>query len=331
MPERRVSVVIPTFNRRVRLARVLAALNEQTVAPDTFEVIVVDDGSTDGTSEWLGNQRYRYDLRPQRQTNAGPATARNTGVLNASGTLLLFLDDDVVPVPDLVKEHLRSHDAEAADLAVCGPLASLPYYEAPWVAWEQAKVELQYAAMIRGDFQPTFRQFWTGNASVAREHVLGAGLFDTAYLRAEDVELGVRLEQRGVQFRFNPEARGVHHVERSLESWSKAHTSYGRLEVDIMGRLGPEAVMELLAGNFSRLRPSVRWLLVRCVGHPQRHEGATAVLRGFLKSPASKARAVSMPACSLLANLLYWQASSEALGPRRFSEMLRKSRALTDR
>jgi glycosyltransferase involved in cell wall biosynthesis len=325
MSGHRLSVVIPTFNRRERLRRVLDALNEQTVAAGTFDVIVVDDGSSDGTGEWLGNQRYRYGLHAYHQTNAGPATARNTGVLKATGALVLFLDDDVVPAPDLVLEHLRSHDSEPGELAVIGPLASLSHYDDPWVAWEQDKVERQYAAMSRGDFVPTFRQFWTGNASVSRHEVIAAGLFDVDYLRGEDVELGIRLDQRGVKFRFNARARGLHHAERSLASWANAHSSYGRLEVRMLSRLGEDTVLDVLAGNFSRLKPSVRWLVQHCIDSPGRHAGATAALSAFLRSPASGARALSLPACSVLANLLYWRASSEALGPERFSKMVRQS------
>src|SRR5690349_20573388 len=158
----RLSIVLPTFNRRPRLVRVLAALDKQTVAPGTFEVVVVDDGSTDDTAQWLAKTAVNgYTLRHLRQDNAGPAKARNRGVSEARGELILFIDDDVEPTPELVAEHLATH-AEP-DVVALGPLASLDHYSQPWVAWEQAKLEAQYAAMLRGDYEPTFRQFWTGN------------------------------------------------------------------------------------------------------------------------------------------------------------------------
>ena len=96
------------------------------------------------------------------------------------------------------------------------------------MAWEQAKLEAQYAAMSRGDWEPTFRQFWTGNASVAKAPVLAAGGFDPSLRRAEDVELARRLHERGMRFRFNPAARGLHHAERPLSAWMAMHKSYGR-------------------------------------------------------------------------------------------------------
>ena len=77
-----------------------------------------------------------------------------------------------------------------------------------------------------------------GNASLAKIHFASVGGFDRSFPRGEDVELGQRLAARGLKFRFNPAARGLHHAERSLESWSNMHRAYGRLEVQIFQRLG---------------------------------------------------------------------------------------------
>jgi glycosyltransferase involved in cell wall biosynthesis len=319
MPDQRLSVVIPTYNRRARLERVLAALEKQTGVSGDFEVVVVDDGSSDGSSEWLATRRASYALRSLKLPNGGPARARNAGIDAAAGEIVLFIDDDVEPTPSLVAEHLRSHDAER-DVVVIGPLASLPRYEQPWVAWEQAKVEAQYDAMSRGRFEPTFRQFWTGNASVERRHLLAAGKFDPAFLRAEDVELGLRLTNLGLKFRFNANARGLHHAERSLASWEGVQSSYGRLEVEIFGKLGEAELLDILADNWSRVHPSIRTIVVGCIGNPALHSALKKLLHGHLEL----ARRVPVPlmadkACSLLANLMYWQASTAALGPQRTS------------
>lgn len=324
MTTRRLSVVIPTYNRRERLALVLAALERQTTPAGQFEVVVVDDGSTDDTSDWLKQRSTAYVLRSLRLSNGGPARARNAGVEAAEGEIVLFIDDDVVPGPELVAEHLRLHDAEA-DLVVIGPLGSLPRYAQPWVAWEQAKVEEQYRSMERGEWAASFRQFWTGNASVAREHVVAAGGFDVTLLRGEDVELGARLQERGLQFRFNPRARTLHHAERSLESWEGAHASYGKAEVAIFGKFGEDNLLETLSGNWGRLNPMTRWFVFGCLGRPLRHSAARLLLRSHLRV----AQRVPLPllseqVCSVLANLLYWQASSETLGPERAAVVLGK-------
>lgn len=317
MQAKRLSVVIPTFNRRERLERVLVALERQTTPCSEFELVVVDDGSSDGTTDALKSRTTPYTLQALRQDNAGPARARNAGVAAAAGEIILFIDDDVEPVPELIAEHLRMHAAEP-DIVVIGPLASLPHYDQPWVAWEQAKVEAQYRAMERGDWAPGFRQFWTGNASLARRHILDAGGFDPTYLRAEDVELGVRLAERGLGFRFNPAARGLHFAERSLEAWERVHESYGRAEVEIFNKLGPDALLETLAANWQRLNPATRWLVKRCLGHPTRYSAARLVLRSHLQlAKQLRVQLMSEQVCSVLANLLYWDASVAALGPSR--------------
>jgi glycosyltransferase involved in cell wall biosynthesis len=318
MSEPRVSIVMPTFNRRPRLERVLAGLSRQTASSRDFEVIVVDDGSSDDTEEWLAKNRERsYRVQAIRQANAGPARARNAGVAAAQGEILLFIDDDVEPTPELVSEHLRSHNAEA-DVVVIGPLASLEHYAQPWVAWEQAKVEAQYEAMLRGDWECSFRQFWTGNASVAKRHVEAAGGFDPTFLRAEDVELGRRLHERGLRFRFNPNARGLHHAERSLDAWKRMHKSYGALEVQIFGGLGEQELVEVLAGNFSRIHSLSRFLVSRGVEHPRRHAAMVAVLSAWLRvSERANLDLLADQVCGALANLIYWKASAEALGPER--------------
>jgi GT2 family glycosyltransferase len=319
-----VSVVIPTYNRRQRLTRMLGALDKQSVSPDTFEAVVVDDGSSDGTAEFIKGQRYRFALRVISQPNGGPAKARNTGVEAATGTLLLFLDDDVEPTEGLVGEHLRCHESEK-DVVVMGPLASLPHYRQPWVAWEQAKLEAQYEAMVRGDWQPTFRQFWTGNASVAREHVVAVGGFNDAFLRAEDVELGFRLHERGLKFRFNPAARGLHHVERSLEGWMNAHRSYGRLEPSIFAKDGAFEIEKVLGDNWSTLHPATRWLVRRCIDSSPRQKAASFVLCSLLKlEEKTQAPILASQMCGALANILYWRACREEIGMDRAHRIMRR-------
>src|SRR5258707_10281865 len=97
-----LSVVIPTYNRCASLRRLLDALARQTLSADRFEVIVVDDGSSDGTRELLRTLKTPYALVSIEQPNQGPGAARNRGVRAASGDLILFLDDDVVPMDDLL-------------------------------------------------------------------------------------------------------------------------------------------------------------------------------------------------------------------------------------
>src|SRR4051794_27416912 len=106
----RLSVVIPSYDRREALGRCLEALGRQTADPSAFEVVVVLDGSTDGSAEMLAGLRPRHALRVERKANGGVASARNRGLELAAAPVVLFLDDDIVATPGLVEAHLRAHE-----------------------------------------------------------------------------------------------------------------------------------------------------------------------------------------------------------------------------
>ncbi|MGZ7079735.1 MAG: glycosyltransferase family 2 protein, partial [Thermoanaerobaculia bacterium] len=102
------SVVIPTYNRLNMLREVLRALGDQADAPE-FEVIVVDDGSKDGTGATLEAHRPSYPFTFRSQANGGPGRARNHGVTLATGRFVVFIGDDTVPERNFLAEHARVH------------------------------------------------------------------------------------------------------------------------------------------------------------------------------------------------------------------------------
>ena len=226
------SVVIPTYNRLGRLRQVIAALEQQEYPSDAYEVIVISDGSTDGTDAYLEALRSTMRLRWFPQPNRGPAAARNAGVKRAEGEVIVFIDDDVVPEPQLLSEHARSHRDAGQDVVVLGPLLTPEGFEMnPWVRWEQEMLMKQYRALLRVDWPANARQFYTGNASLRRSHILVAGGFDEGFRRAEDVELAYRLADKGLGFVFNIQAAGMHFAERSFRAWLDTAHTYGRNDV----------------------------------------------------------------------------------------------------
>ena len=113
-----VSVVIPTYNRRDVLRDMLMSLARQTLPCERYEVVVVVDGSTDGTWEMLQELETPYQLSSHYQTNAGlgsevfssgVSVARNRGARLAQGQVVLFMDDDLDALPELLEEHARVH------------------------------------------------------------------------------------------------------------------------------------------------------------------------------------------------------------------------------
>src|SRR5438309_8873202 len=108
MPKK-ITVQICSHNRKQLLAKVLASLFDQTFPKEEFEVIVVDDGSTDGTAEMIKGLAAPIDLVYIRQEKEGLSAGRNKGILKAQGEIILFIDDDVIADSNLVGEHVRAH------------------------------------------------------------------------------------------------------------------------------------------------------------------------------------------------------------------------------
>jgi GT2 family glycosyltransferase len=302
------SVVVPTYNRLGRLRHVIAAFERQAYPSDAYEVIVISDGSTDGTDAYLETLQSTMRLRWLTQANQGPAAARNAGVRTAVGEYIVFVDDDVVPEPQLLEEHARSHREAGREVVVLGPLLTPEGFEmAPWVRWEQEMLMKQYRAMLRGDWDATARQFYTGNASLRRSHILDAGGFDEGFRRAEDVELAYRLATNGLEFVFNIKAAGMHFADRSYRAWLDAAYSYGRNDVIFARDRNQKWLLPTIHREFLDRHFLIRSLVRMCSGRSR----LTRLTNLMLKLAADgatllRANAVEEKAYSGLFNLQYY-------------------------
>jgi glycosyltransferase involved in cell wall biosynthesis len=184
-----VSVIVPTFNRAEVLTRTLPCLLEQDLGDDRYEVVLVDDGSTDGTRD-VASASACPALRYHRFDHVGRAAVRNHALRVARGAVLVFVDDDAFVPPGFLAAHLAGH-AGRDDRIVTGPIVMVP--DRP----ERLRVTPPWRGFHRNPFP-------TVNVSVLREHVLAAGGFDERFRLYgwEDVELGTRLERRGLRRRF---------------------------------------------------------------------------------------------------------------------------------
>jgi len=285
-PRTYFSVVVPTYNRLGRLRHLITALEQQAYPSDAYEVIVISDGSTDGTDAYLEAFRSTMRLRWFPQANRGPAAARNAGIQKADGEFIVFIDDDVVPEPQLLGEHARSHHEAGQDVVVLGPLLTPEGFEmAPWVRWEQEMLMKGYRALLRGDWPASARQFYTGNASLRRTHILAAGGFDEGLRRAEDVELAYRLANNGLDFVFNIQAAGMHFAERSFRAWLDAAYTYGRNDVIFARDRNQKWLLSAVHQEFRDRHFFIRSLVRVCRGR----SGLTWIATSALKLAADAA------------------------------------------
>jgi glycosyltransferase involved in cell wall biosynthesis len=262
------------------------ALEQQAYPSDAYEVIVISDGSTDGTNAYLEALRSTIRVRWFSQANRGPAAARNAGIEKASGEFIVFIDDDLVPEPQLLGEHARSHREASRDVVVLGPLLTPEGFQMlPWIRWEQEMLMKQYKAMLRGDWAATARQFYTGNASLRRSHILAAGGFDEGFRRAEDVELAYRLANKGLDFVFNMQAAGMHFAQRSFRAWLDAAYTYGRNDVIFARDRNQKWLLSAIRQEFRDRHFLIRTLVRMCGGRSRR----TRIVSSALKLVADSA------------------------------------------
>jgi glycosyltransferase involved in cell wall biosynthesis len=213
------SVVIPTYNRQPILEKCLQALEHQVFSPDLiagYEVVVVDDGSTDGTVDWLQTATAFPHVKLFLQEHQGPSAARNLGVERAIGDTIIFIDSDLVVTDIFLQAHAialqkayaaaTTNENQPGDLAIAdvpvftyGRVVNTCNFEHP--THEPYKIT---------DFSAAF--FATGNVAIARHWLITAGLFDMGFQLYgwEDLELGVRLKKLGLKLIKCPEAVGYH-------------------------------------------------------------------------------------------------------------------------
>ena len=201
----RFSVVIPTCNRRQTLALTLAAVTAQDWTD--YEVIVVDDGSRDGTADLVRGAFPQVQLLSQ--ANGGPARARNTGLQAARGELVAFTDDDCQVPPDWLSRLAAGFERHPDITGAGGPLLAPAELRRtnPLARYEAYVVQVQYRAQdteVLGGFDCPAGG--TNNMAYRREALTSVGGFDAAfpYPAAEDADLKWRLAQAGARFLYLP-------------------------------------------------------------------------------------------------------------------------------
>ncbi len=230
------SVVVPAYNAARTLDACLQALNTQTAPTDAYEIIVVDDGSRDNTAEIA----QRHGVRLVRQENRGPAAARNRGVAEARGDIVLFTDADCQPLPDWIENMLAPFD----DPAVAGVQGAYLTRQTFLTArFAQAEFEDRYAIMARFE---SIDLVATYAAGFRRALFLQMGGFDDSFPVAnnEDTDFSYRLCAAGHRLVFAPEARIFHHHPGTLRKYLRTKYWRGYWRMIVYRRYPEKAVKD---------------------------------------------------------------------------------------
>ena len=264
----RVSVVVATYDRPASIERLVRQLAAQEMAPDAFEIVVVDDGSAAPVAPALQRLSLPCALVVLTQPNAGAARARDRGIQAARGDLVVVLDDDMQVAGDFLTHHVSAHPA-GTRRAVLGRLRLDPARAFPLFERHHARVlDCLASEILAGRWELEGANIYTGNVSFRRQDYLAVGGFDPTLRRSEDAELGIRLEKAGVALCFSEPASALHTSDHtSVRAWMQRAFEYGVWDLRI-GRKHPDVVAASPWRFLFRVSPISRPLLLASVTAP---------------------------------------------------------------
>ncbi len=265
-----ITVIIPTHNRKETLEKALNSYRYQTASPHEFDIIVVDDGSEDGTFDavksWI--PEYPFKVTLLTQSSGGPAKARNRAIPEARADLVLITGDDIIPHHKLIQAHLDAHQKyNGSNVTVLG------YVD--WHSELEITDFMKYITEIDGHqfayhhidnpMDVDYGYFYTSNISLKKSFLVQGDMFSETfrYAACEDVELGYRLKQRGMQMIFYPQAIGYHLHPMDLDSFSQRQFKVGQMLtillnmhpgiLDVPSPPPPEVISDKISASASTL------------------------------------------------------------------------------
>jgi glycosyltransferase involved in cell wall biosynthesis len=311
-----VSVVVPTYQRRDSVRRLLDALALQDMGPRSYEVVVAVDGSTDGTAELLRSLHTQFPTRVVEQPNRGRAAACNLGISQASAALIVLLDDDMQPTPGMLRGHLRAHDGAAPRVAV-GPVPIVvPPDASPIVQYRAAVFDAKAERLSQPGYTPRIGDVYMGNVSFPRDLFQTAGGFNEKF-RAyghEDFELLRRMLEAGGSIVFASDALALQHYEKGLIELAHDVRAEGETAV-LFATLAPSVFHDLELGTWEQRSARHRAVLTRLLRAGVRWRGVTtAIIRTTALVERRRPRFLKRW-YDLTFDYLYWLGVVQAPGP----------------
>jgi glycosyltransferase involved in cell wall biosynthesis len=243
-----ISIIIPTYNRLTSLLDTMDSLKMQSYPFKKFEVVIVDDGSTDKTKEVLQARQYPFPVQYIYEENEGSAVARNKGALAARGWLLVFLDDDMLVKKDFLLGLIEMHRLTPQ---LVGMGAVMPYIPTVATVFNQIMAkEMIWGKDTKIDVEVDFTHCETNNLSVLRDDFFRIGMMQDVAGDGPtwwgDVDFGYRAWQLGFQFFRSGQAQCFHrdHSLRDLETLSERYFRVAKM-VHILFRKFPDIKMHI--------------------------------------------------------------------------------------
>jgi len=249
-----ISVVIPTHNRRNLLCKTIDCLCKQDIDTSDFEIILVDDASTDRTRETIEAIKKTVRIKYiYNDANRGRAISRNLGIKAALGEYILMLDDDIWASTSLVSSHLENHKREKGKIAVLGAIRASDKIPKTLVnLYLNNHHEWCYHQMIEKSEDLPSNFCKTANISIKRSTIKKIGLFNEGfrYYGGEDTELGCRMRTYGIRMVFNEKALGYHFHNENIETLTLKYREYAKSMIYI-AMLQPHYVESQYNGFFT--------------------------------------------------------------------------------
>jgi len=247
-----ISVVIPAYNVQETLDVCLDALEQQTLPREHYEIIVVDDGSTDGTQGIVANR----DVVMIHQPHRGAAAARNAGAHRAQGEIILFTDADCVPGLNWI-EAMTIPFSDEDVIGVSGRVCTQQEGLVPWF------VQLEYDNRYENIARHAYIDFInTATGAYRREIFLKSEGFCEDLLGAEDAELSFRLASEGHKMVFAPEAIVYHSHPESILEYAQRKYHYGYWRMVVYRRYPHKAVADSRTPQTQKIQIGLLFLLV---------------------------------------------------------------------
>ena len=243
----KISIIIPTYNRIEVLKKCLESILDSSFKL-SYEVIIIDDGSTDNTVSEVANFIKTRKLKNYfiyKQKNSGPAKARNVGIRKAKSELLLIIGDDSIADNKLLSEHYKWHNTKykKENIAVLGYNEwSREIEVTPFMEWLD-RVGMQFSYFRFNSVNaPSSSEFWTCNISVKKCFLMKNGLFDESFPYAawEDIELGWRLSKYGLKIKYNKDAIVAHYHPTSFKSVKNRMIKHGYSQMILAEKMGSD-------------------------------------------------------------------------------------------